>query len=212
MNTDLLSNLKGNKATFAVHSKSPFTPAAAMGAMMGQSQKAGSFFQFSEGLLPVVQSPVQLPPCSGGMVVDFKADWADYLRETGLPSYGLKSEDEEDEKASKKNTMRFLNARRRIPPAQPRTVLESRELKSSIPPQFAQDYLALKEVIEKGGDLKPYLSRRIPNMKRPDKNDPCLNAWGFQHLHFQPHGTDHILFCKITDSAVFAIQLESTDI
>ncbi len=32
------------------------------------------------------------------------------------------------------------------------------------------------------------------------------NAWGIQHLHFRPEGTDPILFCRITDTDVFVIQ------
>jgi len=210
MSKDLLSKLKGNRATFVVHSNHPFAAVAAMGAMMGQAQEAGSYFQFSEELIPTAQTSCVSHSISGQLAADFKADWADYLRHSGLPSCRLKFESaahlrlKSPAQVVQENTIRFLNACRRMPLARPRAVHESREL--SIPQKFAQDYLALKEIIRTGGDLKPYLSRDILKKKRPDKNDCLLNAWGFQHLHFRPDGTDHILFSKITNSDVFAIQ------
>jgi len=210
MSKDLLSKLKGNRATFVVHSNHPFAAVAAAGAMMGRAQEAGSYFEFSDALIPTVKLSGDSGSISGQLVADFTADWADYLRRTGLPSCGLKFESATRLKLKtpaqvvEENTMRLLNAHRRIPLAKPRAVHESREL--SIPHEFAQDYLALKEIIRTGVDLKPYLSRDILKKRRPDKNDCVLNAWGFQHLHFRPHGTGHILFSKITNSDVFAIQ------
>jgi hypothetical protein len=174
-----------------------------MGAAMGKSQEAGSFFQFSEELIPVVQSTIQRPLCSGGLLVDFEADWKDYLRETGLPSYGLDYKNRSNN-ALEKNTMGFLNARRRVPPAQPRKVLESRELR--IPDQYSQDYSDIKKLIEAGNDLTLFLSRDLAKHKRPDIFDFCLNTSGFQHLHFKTGGTKHVLFCMITNSTVFVIQ------
>jgi hypothetical protein len=210
MSRDLLSTLRGNKATFVVHSNHPFAAVAAAGAMMGRAQEVGSYFEFFEALIPTAHVFGGSDSKSGQLLVDFKADWADYLRDAGLPSCGLKFESaarlklKTPARVIEENTMRFLNAYRRIPLAKPRAVHESREL--SIPHEFAQDYLALKEIIRTGGDLTPYLSRDILKKKRPDKNDCALNAWGFQHLHFRPEGTSHILFNKITDSSVFAIQ------
>ncbi|HWA95099.1 MAG TPA: hypothetical protein VG844_10910 [Terracidiphilus sp.] len=210
MSKDLLSKLKGNRATFVVHSNHPFGAVAAAGAMMGQAQEVRSYFEYSDALVPTVQTSDDFPSAAGQLAADFKSDWADYLRHTGLPSYGLEFESaarlklKNTAQVVEENTMRFLNAYRRIPLAKPRVVHESREL--SIPHEFAQDYMSLKEIITTGSDLKPYLSRDILKKKRPDKNDCALNAWGFQHLHFRPEGTSHILFCKITDSDVFSIQ------
>jgi hypothetical protein len=62
-------------------------------------------------------------------------------------------------------------------------------------------------LIQAGGDLKPYLSRHIVKKKRPDWNDGLLNSWGIQHLHFRHKGTDHLLFCVITDTDVYLIQV-----
>lgn len=203
MSKDLLSKLKGSRATFVVHSNDRFAAVAAMAAMLGRGREVGSYFQFSEELIPTIPASGAYDSASVHLAADFKADWADYLREVGLPACDLKFD---ESRSVKENTMRFLNAyNRRIPSAQPRTVRESREL--SIPQEYEQDYSVLKEAIRSGDDLRPYLSRDIIKKKRPDRNDGLLNAWGIQHLHFRPEGTGHILFCKITVSNVFAIQV-----
>jgi hypothetical protein len=208
MSNDLLAKLKGYKNTFVVHSNtSPYAAVAAMGAMMGRSQEAGAYFHFSEELIPTIQAPgasgSPTTTASGNLTVDFKADWVRYVREIGLPACDLKFD---EPRGLEENTMRLLNAfSRRIPSPQPRTVHESREL--SIPQEYEQDYSVLKEAIRSGCDLRPYLSRDIIKKGKPDRNDGLLNSWGIQHLHFRTEGTGHLLFCKITASDVFAIQV-----
>jgi len=200
---DLLSKLKGNRATFMVHSRNQFAAVAAAASFLGRGREAGRYFQFSEDLVPMIQTPKAVQLVSATLTADFKADWTQYLLEVGLPACGLKFK---PSRTAEENTLRFLNAyNRRIPQPRPRLVRESREL--SIPQEHEREYVALKEAIRLGGDLKPYLSRHIATKKRPDWNDSLLNAWGIQHLHFRPDGTLHILFCKITDSEVFAIQV-----
>jgi hypothetical protein len=135
--------------------------------------------------------------------LDFKNDWIGYLRKTGLPACGLKYK---EKLSPEDNTIRFLNAyNRRLLPAKPRTVHLSKEL--VIPLQFQQDYEALVALIQAGGNLKPFLSRHIVKRKRPDWNDALLNSWGIQHLHFRSEGTDHLLFCFITDTDAYLIQV-----
>jgi hypothetical protein len=201
---DLAARLKGNKRTFVVHSKSgPYAAVAAMSKTLGRSREFGPFFRFSTELLPPA-APTNFPGGStdGELRVDFKGDWAQFLREKGLPGCGLKFD---DARTLNENTMRYLNAHhRRIPKRKPRAVHESREL--SVPPEYAEDYQNLKRVISAGKSLKPYLGRDIPHKGRPDRNDPLLNAWGIQHLHFRAKGTGHILLARITDDDVFVIQ------
>lgn len=207
MSNDLLAKLKGYRNTFVVHSNANrYAAAAAMGAMMGHSQEAGAYFHFSDDLVPAIQAEKAAEtPCaseSRTLKVDFKDDWAWFLRQTGLPSCGLRFD---DSRTLEDNTMRYLNAHnRRIPVPAPRTVHESDEL--SIPQKYEPDYLALKEAIRSGSDLRPYMSRDIVKKGRPDQNDGLLNSWGIQHLHFRPEGTEHILFCRITATDVFVIQ------
>jgi hypothetical protein len=81
-------------------------------------------------------------------------------------------------------------------------VHESREFQSQSIGQHATDYLALKNLIGEGGDLRPYLSRDVQR-GRAGESDKTLNAWGLHHLHFRPSGTCDVLFARITDSAVF---------
>jgi hypothetical protein len=174
--------------------------------MMGRSQEAGAYFHFSDDLIPAIQAEEAAETVceseSRTLKVDFKNDWVRFLRQAGLPSCSLRFD---DSLTLDENTMRFLNANnRRIPVPAPRAVHESREL--SIPQEYEQNYLVLKEAIRSGADLRPYMSRDIIKKGIPDKNDPLLNSWGIQHLHFRPKGTKQILFCLISATDVFVIQ------
>ena len=202
----VLDKLKGYTRTFVVHSNtSPYAAAAAMGAAMGRSQARGPYFHLAGERISGVQSEAgtggacELAPSN--LKVDFRGDWAEFLRQKGMALCGLKYD---ESRALEENTMRYLNARRRIPVAARRAVHESREL--SVPKEYESDYLSLKSLIRSGGSLKPHLSRVIVKKKRPDKNDGLLNAWGIQHLHFRTEGTVPILLCIITDTDVFVIQ------
>jgi hypothetical protein len=207
MGEDLLKKLKGCSNTAVFHSNTnPYASAAIAGMMAGRSQEAGRYFRVSDTFIPILAAlPEQLNsvPDANQIELNFESDWTTYLRKTGLPACGLKYK---ERLSPEENTIRFLNAyNRRIPPAKPRKVHLSKEL--LIPPEFRQDYEALVALIQAGGDLKPYLSRHIVKRKRPDWNDGLLNSWGIQHLHFQREGTDHLLFCVITDTDVYLIQV-----
>ena len=208
MGEDLLKKLKGFSRTFVVHSNTnPYAAIAVAGMMAARSQQAGRYFCVSDTFVPMLEAlkPEEhnSPPDALQIELDFKNDWIGYLRKNGLPACGLKYK---EKLSPKENTIRFLNAyNRRIPLAKPRKVLLSKEL--LIPPQFQQDYEALVALILAGGDLKPYLSRHIATRNRPDWNDGLLNSWGIQHLHFRREGTDHLLFCVITDADVYLIQV-----
>ncbi len=207
-NSALLDKLKGYTRTFVVHSNtSPYAAAAAMGAAMGRTQARGLYFHLAAERKSGVQSEAdtggacELAPSN--LTVDFRGDWAEFLRQQGMPICGLNYD---HSRTLEENTMRYLNAHRRIPITAPRAVRESREL--SVPQKYEADYVALKSLISSGGDLKPYLSGDILKRKRPDKNDGLLNAEGIQHLHFRPlpERTAHILLCRITDTDVFVVQ------
>jgi len=131
--------------------------------------------------------------------VDFRSDWKEFI-ERDLTSFGLQYE---KLGSLEDNTLRYLNAKRRVAHRTGRKVHESKEL--CIPKEYSADYSSLKTLIEGGGNLEPYLSRDIQK-NNADKNDGLLNAWGIQHLHFRPHGTADVLFVKITDTDIFVIQ------
>ncbi|MFZ0306471.1 MAG: hypothetical protein WAL75_27545 [Terracidiphilus sp.] len=208
MGEDLLKKLKGFSRTFVVHSNiNPYAAVAVAGMMAARSQEAGPYFCVLDQFVPMLEAlPPEKrnsPPAAHQIELDFKSDWIGYLRITGLPACGLKYK---EKLSPEENTIRFLNAyNRRIPPAKPRKIHMSQEL--LIPPQFQQDYEALIALIQAGSDLKPYLSRHIVKRKRPDWNDGLLNSWGIQHLHFRREGTGHLLFCVITDTDVYLIQV-----
>jgi hypothetical protein len=203
----LLDKLKGYTRTFVVHSNtSPYAAAAAMGAAMGRNQARGPYFHLAGERISGTQSEAgtggarELAPSN--LKVDFRGDWAEFLRKKGMAICGLNYD---PSRTLEENTMRYLNAHnRRIPITARRAVHESREL--SVPQEYEADYEALKSRISSGGDLKPHLSRDIHKKKSPDKNDGLLNAWGIQHLHFRPEGTAHILLCRITETDVFVVQ------
>lgn len=207
MGEDFLAKAKGFSRTFVIHSNNnPYAAAAAMGMMAARSQEAGPYFRPSDNFIPQVAGHAA-EEINDGSVPDqidlnFKLDWEEYLRTTGLPACGLKYK---TARSVEQNTMRYLNAHnRRIPSIKPRIVRESHEL--SIPEAFRQEYQVLVSLIEAGGDFKPYLSRDILKRRQPDKNDALLNSWGIQHLHFHRDGTDQLLFCMIAEDTVFVIQ------
>src|ERR1035438_3372130 len=204
--SDLLAKLKGYSRTFVVHSNAnPYVAAAAMGAAMGRSQRFGPYFNLLQKPNSSVQS--QAPKAavcdltSSGVRIDFAGDWSDFLQQKGMAACDLAYD---NLKSVEDNTMRYLNAHRRIPITAPRMVHEPRGWSS--PQGYEDDYVALKRLITSGGDLRPYLSRQIPR-KCADKNDGLLNSEGIQHLHFRPLGTKDILLCRITDTDVFVIKV-----
>jgi hypothetical protein len=205
---EILHKLKGYSATYVVHSNAnPHAAVAEMAVILGRSQEAGPYFQLSKPLIPMIEGSaavdVNADAAEDPIAADFENDWVTYLRNTGLPSCDLTYD---DVRTPHENTMRFLNANnRRIPSPKPRAIHESREL--VIPACYRQDYDSLLALIRDGRDLKPYLSRDMLKKGRPDRNDGLLNAWGIQHLHFRTAGTDQLLFCMITDTNVFMIQI-----
>ncbi|PPK65313.1 hypothetical protein B0F88_1211 [Methylobacter tundripaludum] len=206
MGEEFLSKIKGNNATFVIHSDAGACAAAAvMGNIAVRSQEEGSYFCLSDDFIPMVDDfaskEFDANTAPDQIDVNFKNDWIEYLKNTGFPANSLEYK---DCCTPEENTMRFLNVCRRIPAMKPRMVHESREL--SIPNEYRLDYEKLMVLIKTGDNLNPYLSRDILKKKNPDKNDLLLNSWGIQHLHFRTEGTDQLLFCVIAESDVFVIQ------
>jgi len=150
----LLDKLEGYTRTFVVHSNtSPYAAAAAMGAAMGRSQAQRPYFHLAGERISGVQSETgaggacQLAPSN--LNVDFRGDWAEFLRQSGMAMCGLNYD---HSRTLEENTMRYLNAHnRRIPITARRAVHESREL--SVPQEYEADYVALKSLMRSGGDF-----------------------------------------------------------
>ena len=100
--------------------------------------------------------------------------------------------------------MRYLNVKRRIPPAISWTVKQSKELINK--PISRELRAGLQQFIKKaesGKDLKPHLSTQIDN---PDYKDLMFYDWGVFHFHLgtNPH-PKRKAFTKRTDELLFAI-------
>jgi hypothetical protein len=207
MGNDFLAKAKGLTRTFVFHSNTNrYAAAVAAGMMAVRSQQAGPYFHVSDDFIAMVdglEAEEPNPDSTPDQIeMSFKQDWINNLQKAGLAACGLKYR---SARTPEENTMSFLNAQNRRIPAKPRTVHESKEL--LVPPDFQADYGRLVALIQAGADLKPYLSRDVLKHKRADKNDKLLNSWGIQHLHFRSDGTDQLLFCMITESDVYMIQV-----
>jgi hypothetical protein len=202
-----LKKLKNHRNTFVIHSDNPYAAVAAMGQMSGRAQAAGPYFHLRTSVATEETSvapeapPAQIEGRSTDIRLDFKRDFIDFMKEYAqsvkvkfAPSGSFAD-----------MTVRHLNTVRRLPAARSRAVREARGL--AIPGDLRPDYEALKEIISSGVNLRPYLARNLQDPNNVLRSDKLLNAWGIHHLHLQPSGSGFVLLCKITDDAVFLIQL-----
>ncbi|MDD4323968.1 MAG: hypothetical protein PHR37_03925 [Eubacteriales bacterium] len=106
--------------------------------------------------------------------IDLYSDWVEYLKiqliHLGYDNCLVKNGDD--------YCFRYFNALLRLVDPVPRKVL--------IPTEFScqeENIMALgiiKDKIERGLDITPYLSK---NIRKPDYHDELLNDWGIHHLH-----------------------------
>ncbi len=75
------------------------------------------------------------------------------------------------------DNIKELKQNRLIPKAKKRKVYLSDSFQCS--PNLVDGWETFKQVVEKGGDLKPYLSRGVKNLK----SDYMLYSWGIYHFH-----------------------------
>lgn len=106
--------------------------------------------------------------------LDFQKDFNDMLI-AELAEYNLTIDPTE---SSDKIRLMFFNFKRRLIEPIPRKIFISDVF--SCPPELEPGLDILKEKIEKGEDLTPYLSKNIYKL---DYNDSLLNDWKIYHLH-----------------------------
>jgi hypothetical protein len=195
-----LAKLKDYRNTSVIVSNHPYAAVAVMGQRNGRAQLAGPYFRLRTQASS--SSDAHAPNVEGrstDVQIDLKRDWADFMKE-----YARSTKVEFDASASFADmTVQYLNTVRRLPAPRTRMVHESREFE--IPPAHGADYAALKELIQTGANLRPYLARNLQDESKVPRPDKLLGAWGIHHLHLQPGGSDLVLLCKITDDAVFMI-------
>lgn len=111
----------------------------------------------------------------------------------------------------------YLSNSKRIPPAKPRNVHMSKELINSDLYNTYQDKVEnIAELFKSGKSIKPYLNRDVKHIfKKNCPKDFLLNDWDLYHLHLgelKPNAnfcdrTKYVLFCKITETDVYLIQI-----
>lgn len=102
----------------------------------------------------------------------------------------------------------YFGVCRRLVSHQPRQILKSKSFSCS--PKYHDSLAQIEQVVREGGDLTPYLSKNIKNMKY---NDGMLNDWGIHHLHFgiriERDGfvgrTDLLLYCRFEEGYAYFI-------
>ena len=104
--------------------------------------------------------------------IDFYSDWIEYLK-SQLTHLGYA-----DRQVKEKYCLYYFNALHRMIVPVPRKVLFSMEF--SCPTEHIQTIETIKDRIEQGLDITPYLSK---NIKKQDYHDKLLNEWGIYHLH-----------------------------
>ena len=122
------------------------------------------------------------------MIMDFKKDWMEFL-DKEMTEMGFKYD---GQKSLEENTVAYINSKKRVMSKKPRAIHESKELR--IPSEHTESYNILKNLICRGEDIGPYLSRKT---KHAYHNDLLLNEWGIHHLHFSPKGTKDVLFVML---------------
>ncbi|MDE0233918.1 MAG: hypothetical protein OXM62_02810 [bacterium] len=81
----------------------------------------------------------------------------------------------------------------------PRRIIKSKSF--SYCPKHHDALAQIEQIIHKGGDITPYLSK---NIKKVNYNDAMLNDWGIHHLHLGARierdgfveRTDMLLYCR----------------
>ena len=118
---------------------------------------------------------------------------------------------------------RYLEASNRLIHPQPREARFSDELESTLAslrgasdPKRREAHdtaLRLKEVFEKGNDVKPYLTRRIKDNSKPDL---LLHMYGLHHFHLSKklhsksgyvYRSDYLLIAKVTPEVAYFIDV-----
>ena len=171
-----LAELKNYRNTFVIHSSNPYAAVAVMGQMNGRAQLAGPYFRLRTQTSSNVDAPAaNVEGRSTYLEIDFIRDWTEFIADNAR---SIKVGFEASASFADK-TMQYLNTVRRLPAPRSRAVHQSREF--VVPAVHSADYEVLKEVIQSGANLRPYLARNVQDEDRVLRSDKLLNAWGIHH-------------------------------
>lgn len=132
-------------------------------------------------------------PYKYNVEINFKQDWVNRLKKE-LESYGYNVKETGDDIC-----FNYFNLKKRLIQPTPRKVMISKEFKC--PEELKNGLNLLKEKIEKGEDIHPYLSKKILDLSY---HDDLLNDWGIYHLHLGTEIDKNTKFIKRTEPLLFA--------
>ena len=104
----------------------------------------------------------------------------------------------------------YFGVCRRLISLEPRHILKSKNF--SCIPEHRNALTEIEQLILDGGDLSPYLSKKIANF---NYNDPLLNDWGIHHLHLGTeveqdgfiNRTGPLLYCRFEGDCAYFIDI-----
>lgn len=104
----------------------------------------------------------------------------------------------------------YFGVCRRLISLEPRHILKSKNF--SYIPEHRNALTEIEQLILDGGDLSPYLSKKIANF---NYNDPLLNDWGIHHLHLGTeveqdgfiNRTGPLLYCRFEGDCAYFIDI-----
>lgn len=104
----------------------------------------------------------------------------------------------------------YFGVCRRLVIPQPRQILKSKSFSCS--PKYHDALAQIEQIVSEGGDLTPYLSKKIRDL---EYNDGMLNDWGVHHLHLgrsmEKDGfvnrTGPLLHCRFEDDIAYFIDV-----
>ena len=104
----------------------------------------------------------------------------------------------------------YLGVCRRLVSCEPRQIFKSKDF--SCAPEYSDALAKIESIIQSGGNVIPYLSRKI---RKRDYNDSLLNDWGIHHLHLGTQvrsdgfieRTSSLLYCRFLEESAYFINI-----
>lgn len=140
------------------------------------------------------------------LIMDFKADWHDTLREIMVKDWGMDTSG-----LTEDLPVHYFNAAQRRLSLRPRLLFVSDTFQC--PLEHQDGWNLIQQKVKVGLDLTPHLSKLI---EKPEETDPMLNDWGVYHLHLGTEiqngfarRTGPLLFARVTGEHFYAIGVYS---
>lgn len=138
--------------------------------------------------------------------IDLRRDLVTFFR-TKLAQLGYNVVDVTDDHELVRG---YFGVCRRLISLEPRHILTSKNF--SCIPEHRNALTEIEQLILDGGDLSPYLSKKIANF---NYNDPLLNDWGIHHLHLGTeveqdgfiNRTGPLLYCRFEGDYAYFIDI-----